>query len=109
ERGVLDISYLNKYFNSKAEGYITFEIFINHNLVASDDITQWNLESNIKLFNLKQDDKIAFVLRPLKDIAKKSWENASTLFITSVEEISTYKMSPKTVLSTNPFTTIHKN
>src|SRR5699024_3530119 len=31
ERGVLDISYLNKYFNSKAEGYITFEIFINHN------------------------------------------------------------------------------
>src|SRR5699024_4669873 len=65
ERGVLDISYLNKYFNSKAEGYITFEIFINHNLVASDDITQWNLESNIKLFNLKQDDKITFVLRPL--------------------------------------------
>lgn len=109
ERGVLDISYLNKYFNSKAEGYITFEIFINHNLVASDDITQWNLESNIKLFNLKQDDKITFVLRPLKDIAKKSWENASTLFITSVEEISTNKMSPKTVLSTNPFTTIHKN
>lgn len=109
QKGILDIHYLNKYFNSKANSYINFEILLNNELVASDDITQWNLESNIKLFNLNKNDKITFVLRPLKDITKKSWENASVSFITTVNQISTEKHSPQKAISTNPYTIIYND
>lgn len=104
--GYLDIKFSNKYYNSKAKNYISFEITINNQRITKEDVTQWSQESQIRLFNLKKDDQIIFTLRPLRDIKRKSWEKASMSYITEIQEYETELEVSNSATSNNPFTEI---
>src|SRR5699024_8823537 len=56
--GFLELKLINKYFNSNGKGYLNYVILKNEKELLREDVSNWNHDNNIFIYNLKKDDEI---------------------------------------------------
>lgn len=86
EKGILQLSYRNPYFNAKANKYFLLKVLVNGNLIYTDDVCKWNDEVDVLIPNLTKGDQIDIQLQCNKELYSLSWEKASRTIITRYSE-----------------------
>lgn len=105
-KGVISLKIQSDYISNKGLGYLQYEILKNEELLLVEDISLWNIENNIEIYNMTFGDQITVRVRALKNAKAKSWQTASTIKITNYNEIEMDKNIKKNISCTSPFSKI---
>lgn len=109
DKGISIIEIDSKFLSNRGTKYLQYEIYKNNQLLAYEDIANWNITNHINIFNMKKKDIITIRVVALRNAKAKSWENASRLTIKNYSEIQNNIVSTKAVTCSSPFSnTINK-
>ncbi|KKK33960.1 hypothetical protein WN59_10180 [Salinicoccus sediminis] len=100
DKGIVNLSVLNEYFNPKGTKILKYSILLNNNVILSEDLALWKEVNNISITGLTRDDEIKIRITALKDIKSISWENASKTYINNIVE-TPMKNNIKFIVSSN--------
>lgn len=109
KKGYLELSLINRYINENARDYIKYILLKNNTEILEEDISKWNFENNITIFNLNKSDVITVRLLVLKDCQSESWSNASRLTIKNIKEVEINREISDKVKITSPDTQLLLN
>lgn len=101
--GIVKLSLISLYNNPKGLNYLQYEVYINGRLLLIEDMSKWNLETDINIMNVRKNYQIKIIVRCLKNIKSDSMKLASTLYITDYQEISSDKITPHSITTTSPY------
>src|SRR5699024_1717958 len=96
----------SNYFSSRSKGYLEYKIIVNGKEYLNEDISYWNLDNRINIFNLKSSDEIIVRVIALRNAKASSWERASTVYIDDYQEIQKGSDSPIHIKCTSPYSVI---
>ncbi|WP_204181780.1 hypothetical protein [Staphylococcus sp. GDY8P152P] len=103
DNSMLTMCLINEYLSKRGNGYLQYEILKNNTVLLIEDISKWDLENHINIFNLMKNDTVKIRVKSLKNINAKSWQAASLLKVISLKEMESPINLAKNITVTSPF------
>lgn len=107
-QGYIEMSILSKYNNQNATDHLKYQILVNNKVVLEEDMSSWDFDNSINIYNLVKNDVISIKVLALKNLTRKSWEKASILEINKLNEIEYISSQNiiKNIMCTSPHSII---
>lgn len=108
-KGFCSFEVINSYSAKKGSGYLKYSIYVNNELLLSEDISKWKYKNNISIFNLLKGDVIELRVSALRTAKSQSWQKASITKFVNYSESESDIDTKERILYTSPHSVIKIN
>ncbi|WP_394876979.1 hypothetical protein [Mammaliicoccus lentus] len=111
DKAMISMCIKSDYISDKGSDYLQYEIWKNNSIMLLEDMSKWNEENHINMFNLKKGDKVKIRVKSLRNINAKSWQIASIIKLINFKEVKSTKKFREDITYTSPYSILknHSN